>query len=43
MQKDPNIRTQEDVLIGSGGVNLVAGFVGDCARISEAMTMIESA
>jgi len=42
MQRDPNIRTQEDVLIGSGGVNLVAGYVGDCARISEQMTLIES-
>jgi hypothetical protein len=43
MQRDPNIRTQEDVLIGSGGVNLVAGYVGDSARISEQLTLIESA
>ena len=41
MQRDPNIRTQEDVLIGSGGVNLVAGYVGEAARISEQLTLIE--
>jgi len=43
MQKDANIRTQETVLIGSGGVNLVAGFVGEAGRISEQLTMIQSA
>jgi len=42
MQRDPNIRMQEDVLIGSGGMNLVAGYVGEAARISEQMTLIES-
>lgn len=42
MQRDPNIRTEETVLIGSGGVNLVAGYVGESARISEQLTMIES-
>ena len=35
MQRDPNIRMAEDVLIGSGGMNLVAGYVGEAARISE--------
>tara|TARA_R100000664_G_scaffold34236_1_gene55473 strand:- start:571 stop:1443 length:873 start_codon:yes stop_codon:yes gene_type:complete len=43
MQRDPNIRSEETVLIGSGGVNLVAGYVGASARISEQLTMIESA
>lgn len=43
MQKDPNIRMAEDVLIGSGGMNLVAGYVGEAARISEQMTLIETA
>lgn len=43
MQKDPNIRTAENVLIGSGGVQMVASYVGEAARISEQMTLIESA
>ncbi|QDP47525.1 MAG: hypothetical protein Unbinned4350contig1002_10 [Prokaryotic dsDNA virus sp.] len=42
MQRDPNIRSEETVLIGSGGVNIVAGYVGESARISEQLTMIES-
>ena len=42
MQRDPNIRSAEDVLIGSGGVNIVAAMVSGSARISEQLTMIES-
>ena len=42
MQRDPNIRTEETVLIGSGGVNMVAGYVGEAGRISEQLSMIES-
>ena len=42
MQKDANIRTQESVLIGSGGMNLIAGYVGAAGRISEALTVVQS-
>ena len=42
MQKDANIRMQEATLIGSGGMNLVAGYVGEAGRISEALTVVQS-
>lgn len=43
MQKGANLRMADEVLIGSGGMNLVAGYVGESARISEQLTLIQSA
>ena len=38
----PNIRTQDEAMIVTGGVNLIAGMVTGAARISEQMVLIES-
>jgi len=43
MQKEPNIRAEDTALIGSGGTNVVAGFVGDCARVSHSLVCVQSA
>ena len=42
MSMDPNIRTEDTVLIGTGGVNVVAGYVGAAARFSPFMCGIQS-
>jgi hypothetical protein len=42
-QKAPNIRMEETVLIGSGGMNAVAGFVAGAARVSHSLVCVQSA
>jgi len=42
MQKPPNVRSEDTALIVTGGVNMVAGYVGGVARISEQLTLIQS-
>ena len=42
MSMDPNIRTEDTVLIGTGGVNVVAGYVGAALRFSPFMCGIQS-
>ena len=39
---DPDIRTQDEAMIVTGGVNLIAGMVTGAGRISEQLTLIES-
>ena len=43
LQKAPNIRMEESCLIGSGGMNAVAGMVGEAARISHQLVCVQSA
>lgn len=43
MTTDPNVRMADEVLIGGGGMNLVAGYVGAAARFSHYLGCIESA
>ena len=43
LQKAPNIRMEETALIGSGGMNAVAGMVGKAARISHQLVCVQSA
>lgn len=42
LQKAPNVRSQETVLIGTGGVNMVAGYVGGVARIGSQLASVQS-
>lgn len=39
----PNVRTEETALIATGGMNVVAGYVGACARFSPFLSGIQSA
>ena len=43
LQKEPNIRMEETALIGSGGMNVVAGMVGNAERISHQLVCVQSA
>ena len=43
LQKEPNIRMEETALIGTGGMNAVAGMVGNAARISHQLVCVQSA
>lgn len=43
LQKEPNIRMEETALIGTGGMNAVAGMVGQAARISHQLVCVQSA
>ncbi len=43
LQKQPNIRMEETALIGTGGMNAVAGMVGEAARISHQLVSVQSA
>tara|TARA_R110002110_G_scaffold9912_2_gene48455 strand:+ start:451 stop:1395 length:945 start_codon:yes stop_codon:yes gene_type:complete len=42
MQKPANLRMEDTALIATGGVNMVAGYVGDVARVSSQLTLIQS-
>ena len=43
LQKAPNIRMEETALIGSGGMNAVAGMVAGSARVSHQLVCVQSA
>lgn len=43
LQKAPNIRMEETALIGSGGMNAVAGMVAKAARVSHQLVCVQSA
>jgi len=43
LQKQPNIRMEDTALIGTGGMNAVAGMVGGAARISHQLVSVQSA
>ena len=42
LQKAPNLRMEDTALIATGGVNLVAGFVGGVARVSSQLASVQS-
>ena len=42
LQKAPNLRMEDTALIATGGVNLVAGYVGGVARVSSQLASIQS-
>lgn len=42
LQKQPNIRMEDTALIGTGGMNAVAGMVGEAARISHQLVSVQS-